>query len=1196
MANKTKIQTIPLEGELNLSKNKLDTIPIGDSGYLKNDGVLYGHCLSPVYRTNTGYDAEYYDKSGKRYDVTHHSLVQNGNSVMTFTNKKLTETVLDVKNLLSYNNGDYVRVVDTILYININDTEYDFSFTHTDPDWSISSVLTARSIKNFGALILYIGTDGKYYISMWKEQGQEVKEQLTWTEVNSPLITWYRKDSGLYFLTCYSDSGADFQGTASSYAYKYTSSPFTAYFKPIIFEPKVSQTETVTTSTSYEYKNFLSTKYPDTEISQQAGPLPNMPFSNIKQNFSASLPYEWNNPCNIKIDFYWTSSVIKESFQGGKIFAYHGATYQDVLDIDISNIDVSSAETENSFNENFFVLLPTLLGSLNQDSMTFKLGTIMHANDKASYSANVSGLVNVTDGTESVEGDPLHAWKKGQVPSLLVMDGNNNDKRTAGFIWADISWTSNNQTQSMRVKVIPATDSVDPDAWRSGWDYVKLYKSNLPEEVTTAQRSYLTSSTTSTVLDTPLVPLNAFLDGGKLICTALPQNTSDGSHFEKGLFGFTGAIDSVVEGDAQYTVKYNADGSNTFYLALVEDTSHAYPYSLISATISLDKNHFRYLMRTKGFGEETEDWQPGETDILFDSGFDKVIINPGYNSNTGTLKSGSVYHKGSFRVLYNNNVVSNISYGNGDKIGTLLCDWDIIDEILDIYERPAQSVLSDYIVIRDIYGNIIKYSWETVDSATNEKPPYTVILDRFIVINTTSYYNCYDIKTGAKLHYASDYNNRFLMGIECYDYLKQNSTNDEMFEKNDLIQTISGSNQNGNYQITNDPISSYSVAPEVLENMWMVTNPFMLKCEDATQAIDIYLGFQNVTATYFTSYKNGSFVRDTALDLAYMSTDTLYNPNIFTEYIHTFNFNDMIINSATNTAYPLNKYNGQMFLSYQLTSGIENAENVFVVQTLIYYISDNKIWEAYYDNGTLSNVQAIAAIKGLKYLGCLPTEAIFWAPLDRTFWSFGGDAILRKVIQANEISNVYGSWYNEGTQELFVATNKGLLCLNNINNYMLTDYKNVNKMWFFDDYFIAKNTVHTTEGDETDDYKLAYEPSVLNEDAYMHLVTKWFGSTENYKTRFDCIYFRLAKPEGSVTPKFTISSNVMTDMGFETDTKDVNPVTFDELTDTAYIRWQPKYQTAVSMSFEITTNCPIISWSIGYTPLEEMAQISKISI
>ena len=1198
MANKSAIKTTPLVGELNLSQNKLDTIPIGDSGYLHNDGVLYGNILSPVYKKGTGYDAEYYDKDGHKYDVTYHSIVKDGNSVMTFTNKKLTETKLDVKNLLSYDNGDYVRVVDTTLYINISDTEYDFSFVHTDPDWSISSVLTARSIKNFGALILYIGTDGKYYISMWKAQGQEVKEQLTWTEVNSPLITWYKKEDGLYFLTCYSDSGADFQGTASSYAYKYATNPTEAYFKPIIFEPKVSQTQTVTTSTSYYFKDFFMNKYPATEIHQQrtaAGE-----FVLCKQNWSAGFPYAWINPCDININFYFTTNIHYESYLEGAFKLAYGSTYDELADLDITNISTAvDMERLDTIDTDTFTLLPLVLMNQPGGNATFRVGnSLVNPNDKSSFNVSVDSLVYSSDVPSSVSGDPVAYWKKNNIPSLFFMDGDNNDKKAVGVLWCEVEWQSNNVTLTKRFKIMPQTNIADPDTWRNGWDYTILFRA---QDDVNYYIDSITSQTTSTVTDTPLAPLNAFLDGGKLICTDLPVNATGEDYFAKGLFGFTGAIDSVTEGGSAFTIKYNADGSNTFYVGLVQDTEHAYPYRLISRAISLDKNYFRYMLRTKGFGDEIKDEEgnvtkaPAETDILYDSTYNKIIINPGYNSNTGTLKTGAVYQKGPFRILYNNNVVSNISYGNNDKIGTLLCDWDIIDEILDIHEKPAQSAIPDYIVIRDIYGNIIKYSWETVDSATNEKPPFTVILDRFIVINTTSYYNCYDIKTGAKLHYASDYNNRFLMGIECYDYLKQNSTNDEMFEKNDLIQTISGSNQNGNYQITNDPISSYSVAPEVLENMWMVTNPFMLKCEDATQAIDIYLGFQNVTATYFTSYKNGAFVRDTALDLAYMSTDTLYNPNIFTRYIHTFSFNDMIINSATNTAYPLNKYNGQMFLSYQLTSGIENAENVFVVQTLIYYISDNKIWEAYYANGVLENVQAIAAIKGLKYLGCLPTEAIFWSPIDRTFWSFGGDAILRKVIQANDISMVYNSWYNEGTQELFVATNRGLLCLNNINNYMLTDYKNVSKMWFFDTYFIAKNTVHTTEGDETEDYKIAYEPTVLNEDAYMHLTTKWFGSTENYKTRFDCIYFRLAKPALNVTPKFTITSTTMTDISTESDTKTIEP-TFDEDTNTAYIRYQQPYQRAVATKYTINTNCPLISWAIGFEPLEETGSLSTINI
>ena len=85
------------------------------------------------------------------------------------------------------------------------------------------------------------------------------------------------------------------------------------------------------------------------------------------------------------------------------------------------------------------------------------------------------------------------------------------------------------------------------------------------------------------------------------------------------------------------------------------------------------------------------------------------------------------------------------------------------------------------------------------------------------------------------------------MGIECYDYLKQGTQNDEMFSLNTLTESILGSNQNGNYQITNEPISSYSVAPEQVSNMWINSNPFMLKSE-TTQAIDIYAGFSEYSS------------------------------------------------------------------------------------------------------------------------------------------------------------------------------------------------------------------------------------------------------------------------------------------------------------------------------------------------------------
>ena len=50
MANKSRLQTLPLIGEINMSKNKLDISDPMEGGFLKNDGVIYGNTLSPLYK------------------------------------------------------------------------------------------------------------------------------------------------------------------------------------------------------------------------------------------------------------------------------------------------------------------------------------------------------------------------------------------------------------------------------------------------------------------------------------------------------------------------------------------------------------------------------------------------------------------------------------------------------------------------------------------------------------------------------------------------------------------------------------------------------------------------------------------------------------------------------------------------------------------------------------------------------------------------------------------------------------------------------------------------------------------------------------------------------------------------------------------------------------------------------------------
>ena len=1192
MSNKSQISNISLVGDLNLSKNKLEVIPFGESGYLKNDGVIYGNTLSPIYKQKMNVDAEYYTKDGKKVNVTNHSVVVENSAKLTFSTNKLVEEKLSVSDLLSYDSGAYTKVDDTTFYLKQHnqDEEHDFSLSTNH----IASVLTARSIYNVGALVLYIDTSNNYKISFWDATGELVSEQLSWTEVNTPLITWYKKADNLYFLSVFSDSGADFQGSVLSYALDVSSTPV---FYPITFESNTSQTETVTTTTTYEYKDFLSTRYYEPIFSQSKGGYTNQSVNlTMQQPFSMSLPTDinWSNPCGIKIYLYWTSALEVSSTVGG-VTKYVGASYSDILAKDISNLTDVTPEYDftNITDPNLVAVLPLVYAG-QHGNFTVMVGDtwLDRAMDKITMNVNVNGTIQ-----QAFVSTLEHRWKDGAIPELFFMDGNNTDKKACGFLWAKVQYTSAGVQHEERFKVIPQCDFKDSDAWRSGWDYVALFDATDSDPVDTVTRTGIQSQTSATVSSTSLVPLNAFLDGGRLICTDIPANdTNDDTHFAKGLFGFTGAIASAALESGVYKVKYNGDGANTFFLALAQDPNHAYPYSFISRTISLDKNYFRYVLHTKGFGDIEYDEngnvlsEPKETVIMYDSGFNKVIINPGYYTGNGSLSNGSVYQKGNWRILYNNNLVSNISYGTTDKIGTLLCDWNIIDEVLCIDE--------DFIVIRDTFGNIIKYSTATI--ANDEIAPYKVINNRFIVVGTTSYYNCYDLKTNQKLHYASDYNNRFLMGIECDNFLKNTTDNDKMFDENTLIDTaIEGSAQNANYEISNNPISSYKLEPEVITKVWMRTNPFMLKSE-SSMPVDIYFSMNGVTAVYFTSYKNGVFVRDTALDLAYLPTGIMYNPNIFTKIIETYLLDTFAVNSSTATAYPFNKYNGQVFLSYAMLNGLENAENMFCIQTLVYMISEDKIWEVYYDNGNLSNLQPIASIKGLKYLGCLPTAAIFWSPADRTFWSFTGDAILRKVIQANEISAIYGSWYCTSTQHLYVGTNIGLLCINDVNNFLLTDLKRVTGMWFFDDYFVAKNTSYTSGVAETKDWEISFIPEKLQIGGSMTFRVKWLGSIENFKSRIDCLYFRLAKnysPTLSpVDPFFTIRSETMTDVGTECETKTITDFEFDELTDTAYVRFQPQYQSAVAFSFEVTTNCPIVSMAIGNTSTQEMAQISQINI
>jgi hypothetical protein len=400
-------------------------------------------------------------------------------------------------------------------------------------------------------------------------------------------------------------------------------------------------------------------------------------------------------------------------------------------------------------------------------------------------------------------------------------------------------------------------------------------------------------------------------------------------------------------------------------LGLINSSERAFPYTFYNRKISLDPYHIRYCLNSN---------EDGITTLLYDSGLDKVLVNPGYNAASFNNENGSRTQIENWSILYNRNSLSAISYfENNDQIGTLLTDWDYLQEILDVNESS--------IIYKDTSSNVVKITHIPINGEETDVWKFKIILNRFIVINTGDFLNCFDTVKKETLHYASDYNDRILMGSPVVDYLGYTVNTRKIFDDTLIENFIEGSAVNAAFQITNKQIVGYKGAPNLYKNVFIGNNPIMSE----GQEIEVYYSPSETTAIYKYTYKNGTQYKNASLETAYFATSIYYSPSLFTDFIETWNLNDLVINKASHTAYPLLRYNGILFLTYLMANGLENAENVFVVQTLYYMVSDGKIWEIVYDNGQIANFTCVANVKNMKYIGCLPTMAVFWSQMDRTF-------------------------------------------------------------------------------------------------------------------------------------------------------------------------------------------------------------------
>ena len=203
---------------------------------------------------------------------------------------------------------------------------------------------------------------------------------------------------------------------------------------------------------------------------------------------------------------------------------------------------------------------------------------------------------------------------------------------------------------------------------------------------------------------------------------------------------------------------------------------------------------------------------------------------------------------------------------------------------------------------------------------------------------------------------------------------------------------------------------------------------------------------------------------------------------------------------------------------------------------------------------------------------------------------------------ANEITGIYGKWYNPATQELFLDTNIGILVFSDLGTYCLewtleTNTKSVSDIFFFKDKFLVNlvnDTSHT--------YYYSYNKLEGYTSNNIYIITKYYGNGLVPIT-INNVYIRLYNQSTSnAQGTIVFKGHTITDIGTETDTKTINiggesGEAWDSLTDTMLVKYTPQYNRGLGFALEVETTFPIIDIKFDYVENGAIeSQVAHINI
>ena len=567
---------------------------------------------------------------------------------------------------------------------------------------------------------------------------------------------------------------------------------------------------------------------------------------------------------------------------------------------------------------------------------------------------------------------------------------------------------------------------------------------------------------------------------------------------------------------------------------------------------------------------------------------DYYFVIPSFNKRIG-LPNG-------FNVLLDaNNLPQSFSYSNyADYLGTLILPFGIVANNESYF--ASEDGLSYY----NSYDN--KWHVISIEDGLDIK-----LFDKYVLFNTTDRINAYDIEEQKDAIWANDWNNR----------LSINRVENE--NKNPFIIKLNVKGHAFNYASA----FNYSKARLGIPSSFLPNTPIILCNDNADFPIDnptededlfytIFSGFFQpqmlnplydldiyIDDEYYISINNTS--GDKYIDNLYdglWDNISWYTPAITMKFIETYaNVNNV---SFLDIFYRLslsgNDENRNILL-YDIDSQYRNIEEFFTIQGQSYFIQENKIYKYDLIDNEFANQTFVKDITGIEYLCSSSMCAFFWSKIDSSIYSFTADNVLNKLYYTTDISKIYDAEYYPSIDMIVMLTDYGLIFS-----------RDTTGMFILNDVFRGSLFLHK------DGYVVHYDNNIVTYWSLRPLGTDWKKKDIEFSTKYyglgsnlisisDTWYLRLFADKEeykkfgySRNGNIILSVDALTNKGMSTEEKTipVKEADWDKLTNTLYVRFQPKLQRAVGISLSVKS--PFAIGYVGVSSIPETTQMSKPSL